>query len=223
MPLKITKFQILGLFNCLLAIPPLLILLGIILSPPPEISINTLIHEILPNLVLLGCLGINLYLPYLFFWKKYDPTKFKHYLALTLLTVFWFVWLMLGYFFASLAAYPVISLAIAIGIFFFVKKLSIKLAITALVITLMVTILAVLFGFEEDYCVRKGDQMAKDKPGTILIPAKEAREMFGGSFNEMNTNASGSAEIGRAAYYHFKCHESFDFGKVLREKYFFEK
>lgn len=46
--------------------------------------------------------------------------------------------------------------------------------------------------------------MAEGKPETMIVPAKEAQELFGKEI----AISSGSAEVGTAAYYHFKCHYS---------------
>jgi hypothetical protein len=55
----------------------------------------------------------------------------------------------------------------------------------------------------EDYCWGVGDMKAMGKPETIVIQADEAKKLFG---EDIDISASGTAEVGTAAYYHFKCH-----------------
>ncbi len=55
----------------------------------------------------------------------------------------------------------------------------------------------------EDYCWGVGDMKAMGKPETIVIQADEAKKLFG---EDIDISSSGTAEVGTAAYYHFKCH-----------------
>jgi len=55
----------------------------------------------------------------------------------------------------------------------------------------------------EDYCWGVGNIKAIGQPETIIIPADEAKRLFG---EDIDISASGTAEVGTAAYYHFKCH-----------------
>lgn len=207
---------LLGAVNCLLAIPYVAMLYGIFFNYPPKITIDSVVHQYLPNLVFFFSLGINVYLGYKLLWKHYDQTKFKQYLVLTFLTIFWFIWLFIGYLFASEIIYFLVSSIIIAVIFIFLRKFSIRWAIMTSFVTLLVLIMVVAFAFEEDYCWKKGDEIAVGKPDMITISAQEAGDvMSGGIYNP----ASSSAEVGTAAYYHFKCHQNFDFSKALKEKY----
>lgn len=215
---KISKFQILGFINCLLGVLPAAILSGLFFSPPPQISISSIIYQYLPNLIFSFSLGLNIYLGYQLIWKHNDSKRFRQYLFLTFLTVFWFLWIFVGYFFASSAIYPLISFVIIIGIFFLIKKLSTKLALLASLTTLLVVGITISFGFEEDYCWRKGDEMAVRQSAMITIPEQEARRVLPNG-NYISVSEVGTTEVGTAAYYHFKCHEDFNLDKALKKKY----
>ncbi len=78
-------------------------------------------------------------------------------------------------------------------------------AILVIVIILFVVI-SYFFGLlDQDKCWDIGDQIAKGKPETIVISGEEAKELFG---EDIDISASGTAEVGTAAYYHFKCHQA---------------
>ena len=69
---------------------------------------------------------------------------------------------------------------------------------------LLLFLLAVLWqSGVEDHCWSVGDQMAEGNPETIVISGDEAKRLFG---EDIDISASGTAEVGTAAYYHFKCH-----------------
>ncbi|MDD5415562.1 MAG: hypothetical protein PHE48_00980 [Candidatus Daviesbacteria bacterium] len=192
-----SKFKVLGFINCLLAILPIVVRYPL-------------------NLVFLFSLGLNIYLGYKLLWEHYDLTKFKQYSTLTFLTVFWLIWGLIGYIFASGFVYPIISLVPITGIFIFIRKLSVKLALLVSFATFLIVVQTIAWRFEEDYCWKKGYEMAVGKLGTMVVPGQEAKNLFG---SDIDISASGSAEVGTAAYYHFKCHQDFDLGRVLREKY----
>ncbi|MDD5146960.1 MAG: hypothetical protein PHV63_00195 [Candidatus Daviesbacteria bacterium] len=193
-----SKFKVLGFINCLLVILPIIIRYPL-------------------NLVFLFSLGLNIYLGYKLLWEHYDPTKFKQYLTLTFLTGLWLIWGLIGYLFALGFAYLIISFVLITGIFVFIRELSVKLALLVSFATFLVVVQTIAWGFEDDHCWKKGDEMAVGKPGTMVIPGQEAKNLFGS--NNIDISASSSAEVGTAAYYHFKCHQDFDLGKVLRDKY----
>lgn len=219
--MKLLKFQLLGAINCLLAILPAVLLSGFFFEYP-LIPIDSLLHQYLPDSVLLFSIGINIYLAYKLLWKKYDSAKFKQYLILTCLTIFWFIWLFVGYFMASEIVYLISSRILIIGIFFYLKKTSIKWAFVTSFVTFLVMTLAVVFAFEEDYCWKKGDEMVIGQPKMITILGEEARKVMPGG-NDISISEDGTTIIGTAAYYHFKCHKTFDLNKALKEKYLFVK
>ena len=69
----------------------------------------------------------------------------------------------------------------------------------------LLSLLVVFFNIldSQDHCWSVGDQMAEGKPETIVISGDEAKRLFG---EDIDISASGTAEVGTAAYYHFKCH-----------------
>lgn len=217
---KISKFEVLGIINLLIAVLPFSTLIGIVFDFPKQITIDLIIDQYIHNLVLLFSLGLNIYLGYKLLFKHYDIAKFKQYLVLTALTIFWFIWLLLGYLFAAAVIYPVASLVFIIGIFIFIKKLSVRIALLTSAVTILVAVIAVVVGFEEDYCLGEGDELAVGKPTMIVISAQEKEEVFG---NALGPIASDSAQVGTAAYYHFKCRRDFDSSRALQEKYLLRK
>ncbi len=217
---QLSKFEILGFINLILGIIFLFFIKNIFLYPS-AVNLNGFIHNNLPNGVIFTASILNFYLGYKLFWKQgSNRHQFSVYLILTLQTIFWFLWLFIGYFFVSELIYPVISLGLIAAVFIFVRKLSASLALLTSLVTLLVVILTLTFSFEEDYCWKKGDEMAAGKPSVTTIPAHEEREVFG---DALGTIASDSAQVGTAAYYHFKCHQNFDFNPALKEKFNLQK
>lgn len=72
-----------------------------------------------------------------------------------------------------------------------------------LVVLVILLLMALWQSGFEDYCWGVGDIKAIGQPETILIPADEAKRLFG---EDIDISSSGTAEVGTAAYYHFKCH-----------------
>jgi hypothetical protein len=78
--------------------------------------------------------------------------------------------------------------------------------VTAVILIVILFVLVMYFfsGLgSKDKCWDIGDQMAVGKPETIVIPADEAKKLFG---KDIDISASGTAQVGTATYYHFKCH-----------------
>lgn len=85
------------------------------------------------------------------------------------------------------------------------KKITTYILFAAVVVVIGIVVsMYYLFGFGgKDECWDEGEKMAIGKPSTITIPENEAKRLFG---EDIDISSSGTAEVGTAAYYHFKCH-----------------
>ncbi len=82
-------------------------------------------------------------------------------------------------------------------------KSYIFIGVISLISGLIVSLYYFSGSLSKDECWDQGEEMAIGKPPTITIPENEAKELFG---QDIDISASGTAQVGTAAYYHFKCH-----------------
>lgn len=164
------------------------------------LSIGSLLHHYLPTFLMLFFLFSNLGSAYSIIHTK-DKTKknLRPHFLITIHTVVWFLILFLGYFFVSNLFFPIVAVLIIAGDFLFLKKVfKKKIYILFSLITVTVIVSTILFGFEEDYCWKKGDEA--DPTGSKIVAI---------------------TGTGVAWQAHMKCHDNFNFINALEEKYLF--
>lgn len=150
------------------------------------------------------------------FHLKNDKLPMTLYVVLTFSTVFWFVLLFVGYFFASNIAFPIVSLTLGISMLYFLRKSSKKIAIVLSLITLLVSVVVIISGFEEDYCWEKGARA--DSTGSKFSTATKEDVL---ALNDFDIKEG--SQIGISFKEHMLCHSSFNFEDALKEKYLFIK
>lgn len=210
------KYKILGTINVLLSIFFIFILATSAYSKEPIVSLSSFIHAYALNGVLLFSLVVNSGLAYKLLIKKENKLPFYLYLVLTLSTVLWFLLLFIGYFLASNVIFLIILLAIIIAIFYFLRKPSQKIAITLSLITLLVSIIAIISSFEEDYCWGKGMQVDATGSKMVIATKEDAAALKGFDVKE-------GTQIGASFKAHMLCHNTFNLTEALNERYSFIK
>ena len=134
-------------------------------------------------------------------------------ITMILSLLFWVALYFIGYFFASQILFYVIAIAILALVYFFTSKVSKRLALVLSVITFLVIAGVFMYGFEEDYCTRKGDDA--DRSGSIFVIATKDDEITLQSYEVKE-----GSQIGANFKVHMTCHESFDLVDALRDRFF---
>lgn len=211
-----SKYKILGVVNVLLSIFFVFILATSAYSKEPLVSVESFIHAYAPNGVMLFSLLMNGFLAYKLLVKKESKLPFYLYLILTFSTIFWFLLLFIGYFFASNVIFPVVSLALVIAIFYFLRISSTRIAVMLSLITLFVSIVVIISSFEEDYCWGKGTEADNSGSKMVVATTQDAVALKGFDVKE-------GAQIGASFRAHMLCHNTFSLTEALKERYSFTK
>lgn len=208
-----SKYKVLGVVNILISIFFLFILVTSAYSKSPVVSLATLIPGYAPQGIILFSLCMNGFIAYKLLLKKKPILPFKLYLILTFSTVFWFLLLFIGYFYASEVIFPIASLVLTIFMFYFLRKSSKKIAITLSIITLLVSFVVVISSFEEDYCWSKGTEADKTGSHMVVATRNDANALKGFGVKE-------GTQIGVSFRAHMLCHTTFNFTNAVKERYF---
>lgn len=181
------------------------------------LDFGSLLHHYLPTALMLFFLSSNLWSAHHLIRTKDETGKnLKLSFVMTIHTIVWFLILFLGYFFVSNSFFPIASLFIVIADFLLLRRIFKKVAYIFSVATLLVVVLTVLLGFEEDYCWKKGEQ-ADPTGSKIAIATEEDKKLF-------DTEViPGQTQVGVVWQAHMRCHENFNFINALKEKYLFSK
>lgn len=129
---------------------------------------------------------------------------------------FWFLIFFVGYFVASNIIFPIVSLVLVILIFKSLAKYSRKFAIFITIVTFLVATYTFTINFEEDYCSKKGFEMAKNGPEMVIATKED--ELALKEFDVVE-----GMQIGANFRTHMLCHLNFNFKNALKDKYFFSK
>ncbi len=113
--------------------------------------------------------------------------------------------------FAAVPILPLICLVLLLTTFVLVRLVDTRLAMVITVLMSIILGFAIFVGFEEGYCVRKGD-IAPDS-GLLYEDLNEKERRFVGGGGE-------GAKISGYLRVHLKCHDDFKFSSALREIYF---
>jgi len=142
--------------------------------------------------------------------KKRFVTRFSI-IAIVLSVIFWAAIFFIGYFFTSQILFYVIAFLLLVFIYFFTSKVSKRLSIALSIITILVIVGVFMYGFEEDYCTRKGDEA--DRSGsTFVIATRDDASLL--SAYEVKEGS----QIGANFKHHMTCHHSFDLVDALKNK-----
>ncbi len=113
--------------------------------------------------------------------------------------------------FAAVPILPLICLVLLLTTFVLVRLVDTRLAMVITVLMSIILGFAIFVGFEEGYCVRKGD-IAPDS-GLLYEDLNEKERRFVGGGGE-------GAKISGYLRVHLKYHDDFKFSSALREIYF---
>lgn len=207
-----TKHTMLGSANLLLCILFIFVLVTSTYSVKPFFSLQSFLQAYTPNGVVLFSLVVNALLAYTLFSKKPHSLPYRLAVILTLLPLYWFMLIAVGYFQATNRIVHVL-LIIAVGLlFYFIRKSSQKIAVALALITLVISVAAIFSGFEEDYCWGKG--MRLDPTGTKMVVASKTDAI---SLKQYDVKEG--AQISENFRVHMLCHTSFNFASAIKDVY----
>ncbi len=169
-----------------------------------------------PTAILLLCALTNAFFTHLLLFKKKPTLPFYILANLTFFPLIWLGMIFIGFFFASEYIFPIVSFAIAIFSFFYLKKFSKKAAIIISIITLLIPIVTIASSFEEDYCQKKGTEAVKTGGMTVVATKEDSEQLEGFDVKE-------GSQIGVSFRTHMICHNTFNFFEALKERYSFTK
>lgn len=188
----------------------------------PPFDFQTLIHTYFPTVLLVSFFFVNVYCACMFLFKTLSKHSAWLHIILTIGTFIWTVLMLGGYFFSPHMAYPWVSLGTVIVIFFLLRKFSLRVALVMSLLTLVILVVTLVFGFEESYCWGKGDEAAWGTSGMTEVSwevAKKYDQYMGGE----TTPGLPKYELGTAFMAHMDCHANFNFAKAIQEKYLLKK
>lgn len=207
-----SKNKVLGVISTLLSVFYVYILATSTYSADAFSSPITFIQAYTPNLILLFSFFLNSFIGYKLLFGKSKKLPFYLYLTLTFSTVFWFLLLFVGFFYASNIIFLAVSAVLVIMVFFLLHKTSERTALFLSLMTLFVSAVVIASSFEEDYCWKKG--LEADSSGSKMISAtpEDVQKLQGYDVKE-------GAQIGVSFRAHMLCHSSFNFTEALKEKF----
>ncbi len=209
------KYYLLIIFNILFGLLITINAIPSLVTFSIPLSTGSLLHHYLPLILTLLILGLNIYSFYTLVKSQEREKIFKSNLIITLYSIFWFLLIFLGYFFANNVIFPAISFVVVGIIFHKLKRFYPNIARVLSIVSLLIVILVIIFSFEESYCWGKGDEA--DPSGSKMVAITEQdRKLF-------PNLAEGINEVGLAVLTHFKCHNNFNLIKAIQEKYLFIK
>ncbi len=198
------KYKIVGLFNLLLSATLCFFLLKTLQANVKEFFIFP------PNIILFIASTTGIFLSYLsFFQKKILP--FYVLAIATFIPLLWVALLFVGFFFASDIIFLILSIILAILIFLYFNKVSLKFALFLSIVTLFASFATIASSFEEDYCQKMGEKAAKSD-STMVTATKEDAEKL------KDFDVKEGSQIGVSFRTHMLCHNSFNLIRALRGK-----
>lgn len=207
------KRKVLGIVNALLAsafaIAFLNSLVWTILALP---SLKTL-QDLYPLVFILFFLlmsVVNGYLAFILLRRSKFKLPFTYFCIATLASPVWIFSVFIGYDFSPVLAL-IIAFAFVIILFYFITKSSLKFALLFATVSLAVLIPMLLNGFEEGYCVQKGN--AADRTGSKMVNATKQDDILLKKYGVFY-----GGQIGVNFRAHMLCHSSFNFFNAILNK-----
>ncbi|MBP7832513.1 MAG: hypothetical protein KA035_01960 [Candidatus Levybacteria bacterium] len=126
--------------------------------------------------------------------------------------IFWAALFFVGWFFAADLIFYLIALIFALLTYFFVKKMSKRLAIVFTIMTILVTGFTFYSGFEEDYCTNKGEKAENMGSKFVTATNDDAKALSAFGTKE-------SMQIGVHFRTHMLCHRTFNTLDALKDTF----
>ncbi|MDO8658913.1 MAG: hypothetical protein Q7K55_09305 [Candidatus Levybacteria bacterium] len=207
------KYKLLGLINFLAGILLLFTFVRSIYDAGFSWSFNTFVVVYLPDFVLLLLFLLNCFLFYKLIIKNDKSLSFFLYSILTFSTIYLFLFLFIGALFSANPFFLIFVFISIIGVYSITKKKSSKIALMLSFLTFLVTLVAYISSFEENYCWDKGTQA--DPTGLkMIIVTREGEKAID------NYNVKAGEQISVSFRAHMLCHKTFNFSNAIKEKYF---
>ena len=159
---------------------------------------------------------VNGMLAYQLFTKKDKHKQGRAYIQTILISfspVFWALIYFLGFLIAGGIIFPVTLFLLSGFVYYLLQRYAKKTALYFLIMTMIVTLLAISFNFEETYCVKKGDQAAANNPNKMTKATAADEKALG------NWGVKKGQGISIAFRVHMLCHQTFSWSTALQETY----
>lgn len=149
---------------------------------------------------------------YILLYKQPKKISWSLMSLLTFISLFWFIFSFIGFFFARSVFFPLSSLLIAGAFYFYIRQKSRNVALFLALGTMSIMVLVIFSSFEESYCYNQG--MRADPTGAKFMQAskEDAIKLTGYKIVK-------GQEIGTAFRAHMLCHQSFSFPQALFKAY----